>query len=533
MTTPRGVPTVSGSSSIPIRARRDARAAHFSRLRPQQGQRDIYIMGRDGSRTTRLTQSLDGAGENFRPHWGMSVEAKTTTRALPLMPLPQLTAPTVSPVLSEPSQKTASGQLIYAFNDLTKAPFPSSLVLQNIEVSEEMPQTHPEATSYQIQNVEGRYGPLLFDPQFSPSGQQLTVKLGVPDARAKFLNTSPFSSYQLYALSLRAKQWRQVTSRPLYYPRPLWSPDETRIAFIAGGSSLGTAPDNLVGTYIREGYMTYPDVPSWAEPLSLYVNDGQGGAEQLVVRNSTIAYNVCWADNQTLLYALLTPDQQKQWKQQRESGKLSESTIRPNIHEYSLQTKQERLLIKDGHRPTISPDGKWIAFFGSPDPNHPFPLNEDWWLRPALVIPDRGATATALIALPSPSSQGSYPSVLWKGDGQTLITLHQTRFGADAQAEVEQWNFITGKRQKIAILKTQDRTLVENAALTPQIEALGLSSDGLFLWVRVAESSAPTNATDSPKQTTFLRALNLETGEVITLARVPDDTGLDWHNQTP
>ena len=510
---------------------RSARSAYFAALEAGQGndgKHDIYVMTRDGAHVTRLTQSLEEAGTNFRPNWGPDITGAAATRILPAPPTPLLSAPIISTVADEP-HTLASGQLVYAVNDLQHAPFPSSLVLQSIETAPTGAPSQAKLASYRIQNVEGRYGPLLFDPQFSPGGGQLTVKLGAPHPESGYLAYSPFSSYQLYAWNLQQKQWRQVSSRNLYYPQNLWSPDEKRIALIAGGAPLGKAPGNLVGSDIRNGNMIPAAAPRWAQPLSLYVNDLSDGSEQLIVQNSTIAYNVCWADSQTLLYALLTPDQQKLWQQQRPMPKEGETAIRPNIYEYSLQTKKERLLIKDGHRPLVSPDGKWIAFYGSPKPQQPSPLNESWWLRPgwsSLIVAHRDGSQRR----PLKRFEGAYPEVLWKGDGQNLITLHQTDYGAKARAEVEQWNFVTGAWRKIATLETSDTASTQRSAMNPQFEAIKLSNNGRYLWVRVVENTPSVKVGAQPTQVTFVRAVELDTGNVTTITRIEGDGGMDWHN---
>lgn len=464
-----------------ISSRRTARGNAFAEQQGIESKIDIYVMNVDGTNITRLTKT---SGDNTAPTWRPSNTASVPTPTP--TPLPQLTTPVPTNVAGNPLQSFDStsfqGQLLYAFNDLRSSPYPSYLFSYKTSGSASgsaMPIANPGA-AFRIKGLEGVEGDFVFDPQFSPDGAHALVKLGDPVARL----TNAFNFYHLYLWDLQANQISPLSARELFFRSVSWSPDGNYVTYIAGGDAEGNVSDG-------------------GEPLRLYVCDRRTGEEHLIAQNNGVRFNVAWAAPHTLLYTTLSTAKQQ-------ANTKAPEAPRPNTYAASVEDGKSTLLIRDGQRPTASPDGQWIAFFGSGNPNKPFPLNDDWIERPggaSLSVIRRDGTGRKALT----REGGSYPFVVWEPDNQHLLTVKDVPDAPSPQAEIKEWDITTGRFRRI---KTLQGT----------IKPLQVSKDANFLITAVT----PTSDSKQGQETHFLQAIDLKTGNISMLARFKGDAGFDW-----
>ena len=127
---------------------------------------------------------------------------------------------------------------------------------------------------------------------------------------------------------------------------------------------------------------------------------------------------------------------------------------------------------------------------------------------------------------------GPYPFVIWRADNRHLLTLRQTTASPNSQAEIKEWDIETGQWRLVGTVNAKDFEKIERPQAKPQFEPVDLSNDGKFLFVRVMER--PTAPVDKapPAENSSLQAMNLQSGEVTTVARFKNAAGFDWH-ETP
>lgn len=418
--------------------------------------------------------------------------------------------------------------------------FPTYLVLHTLKlpISDQAGKVNPVLTlTYSAQkpiNKEAdEYGTrAVFNPQFSPDGRYILFKFGEPSIS--------LGTFRLYVFDTLTNTLKLISKRYLSYRLTSWSPDGNYVAFVQGGDIEG-------GLFAASFYLG---------PLRLYICNWRTGKENLVTSNDTVRGPFNWTAPHTLLYGALSQESQQilreqqkalgrnEGHQRRDSEKLYQSgssaisgkpTVnilpQPNIYEYSVEENKSKLLFKDGYRPTASPDGKWIAFFGSEDVNKPTALSSGWEDSPqgaVLSVARRDGSKRVPIDRPT----NSYPSVFWMPDNRRLLTIDQIAFSPNAQAQIKEWNTETKRFRQVAIMNAKDYKAVLRPEVEPQFRPLYIDEDHLILFVLVNEKVGHEPNLPYSVSRTSLQAVDLREGAITTIAQTRSDSGIDWHQET-
>lgn len=365
-----------------------------------------------------------------------------------------------------------------------------------------------------------------FSPVWSPNGRSILIKYGTSDELT--------SGYRLFVWDTEIHQLVSVSNEYLSNPNVSWSPDSNYIAFIKNGNAEGQT--ETFGQYCG--------------PLELYLCNWRTGQTQLVSTNDTLTGPLSWITPHTLVYGVL-PDQAQQpvtarqpapKPAQSKSGRQSpmnpepkanmttvqqnQAVLRPNIYAYSIENDKTELLIKDGYKPVVSPDGQWIAFYGSEHPEKPAPLAPDWQVLPrgmALSVAHR--TGSNRVALNREYS--SYLPVQWLPDDKHVITLQGRRWGSHAQGIFKEWDTQTRHFRIVASLYAND---YEPLPWYPHFSSFSVSKSGVSLWTFVYEITGHKQETAPYTVATSLQSVNLKTGSTATITRMEDIDGIDWYD---
>jgi hypothetical protein len=350
----------------------------------------------------------------------------------------------------------------------------------------------------------------MFDPQFSPDGRHVLVKIGA-------YGTS-YMSHVMYVMDLKTSRLRMLTAgreplRLLFLPMS-WSPDGKFLAFVAHLDDEG-GPDP---TQTKPELITY----------SLLT-----GAPYVVSRNIEVRYSFDWLAPHTLLYSSLSPSggigagATVLSRVPIDPNQLPPLKQHPDLYAVSAEGGAAQRVSPDAYRATASPDGKWIAFFGSENPARPLPLFYDWEWNP------RGSVALAVASMGGLRRKAlnreevNYPDVLW-GPIHTLFTLKESGFSPDGSAVVKAWNIETGRFRLVATLTAKDIEPVSRIIVQPQFRGLAVAPTrtGACIIVRVTEMVGLQGMTYDAR--TSLVAVDASTGLVSTVARVETAFGVDW-----
>ncbi len=360
---------------------------------------------------------------------------------------------------------------------------------------------------------------VLYEPQFSPDGRYLLLKLGVP--------WSFDTTYELYVFDTVTRDLRQACTQEGNYELVSWSPDGNYIAFMAGGDAAGQVQAVHLSDVVYTG------------PIRLYVCEWRTGKVTQVASNDTLRGPFTWLAPHTLFYGMLpelevSPTNQKSAKQA--------VTPRPNVYEYDVDLHASRLTLQDAYRPMAAPNGKWIAFYGSEHPDAPFILRDGWEDAPqgaALAVAHRNGSERVALNIEG----GPYAFLQWLptnlDETPKLLTVKQTRYGLNNEAEVREWNIATRHFRVVATLRAHDYEFSPRSVIEPQFLPLSLSSDGKTLLVQVVESFGPDPMYPPIGKMTFgvslirqsLQAVDLTSGRVSVITQVEGAHGLAWHEK--
>ncbi len=349
----------------------------------------------------------------------------------------------------------------------------------------------------------------VFEPQFSPDGRYVLFKWG---------GMADYDSYRLFVMDIASGKLSLVNSPGLVYRKVLWSPDSQYLAFVEGGDPKG----NLQRLWI-DGWL-------YLGPLKLHVCEWRTGRRWLVVQNDGVKEGFSWAAPHSLLYSALATAQKAPAPPKPKAALPAKSTVsRPNIFEFSPDDGQSRLVLRDGLRPHVSPDGKLIAFWGSEDAAKPYPLPSDWLdysHNASLCVAQRDGNGRAPLTL----EEGKYSSVMWRPDSRFLIAVQAIDTDENGREkprlDVTLWNVAERTQNKVGTLNIKDFG-VAIIRLVPR----SFAPDGSNLYFSTFQNvgypfgkKGGSVLTDQEE----LHTLSLKTGRVETQFRFKHDRGFDW-----
>jgi len=380
-----------------------------------------------------------------------------------------------------------SGQVIYA-STINIWPFRRYLVLNQVPG-----RTGGQAntTTFPLEENE-KTTDWLYDPQFSPDGQYVLFKLGNLHER--------YGTFDLLLWHLKTGQVRRVAE--LSYPFSLWSPDGSYIAYIRGGDLEG-----------------HPGTSG----LQLCTYNLKTFQEHLIVKNDAVRGGVGWTPQNTLLYSAFVNPKSKDSKSNDDEAKAV-SLTRPNIYEIKAEGGDAKLVVLDGYRPSCSPDGKRIVFFGSEDPGRPGSLSSRWWENPyyaAVSVSDRdGNNRRALNR-----EQRTYPVIQWLPDSQGFLTIKTTRQGNTIEGRIQEWNATSGQGKSVGVLRLRDDQNFIDGGPFPFFRPLSVVAGHLL---PVVTQEYRTSGDVLLTRLDSLKTVDLKTGSVSTVIELKDATGLDY-----
>lgn len=336
---------------------------------------------------------------------------------------------------------------------------------------------------------------VAFDPLFSPDGNHILVKIG--------FGTMRYDPFRLSILDLKTNSIKLLSQKQLRYRLVLWSPDSRYIAYFIGGDAEGSGDSR------------------YTKPLELWICDRVTGKERLVEKNATLESNIAWGEMHTLYYGMLSKPL---------SAKKSATPQRPNIWAFSVEESKSRLIIRDGYRPNIASNNESIAFYGSQNPAKPTALNDDWIWRTgdaALTV----MHANGKRRKPLSVMEGESTFSIWKRDGRHLLTLRQKSETPKGRSEVKEWDIITGKHRIVGELEANDYEESPRMSIYPSIRPVSVSADDRFL---LSITQEYVGAEDQwLNQVDSIKAIDLISGKVSTVARIMNSLGTDWREDTP
>ena len=377
----------------------------------------------------------------------------------------------------------------------------------------------------------------IFDPQFSPDGRYILFKFG---------DISSPGIYRIYVFDTQTNQTTLACPSYLSYYALSWSPDGRYIAFAQGGD-----PDPRI----------YDNGRFYQGKLQLTVCNWRTGETYPVISSDTLRGPWNWKAPHTLLYGALSPQdeaflhnplyekgvdfvqgQPRGWERLR--GGAKRKPVTPGAYEYSIETRRSHLLCQDAYLPVASPNGDYLASFGSADTAFPFSLNPAWRDSPAdvFVVVTKADSTNIHTDAASDSTNpkdtkrtvlsqhnGAYPDLLWLPDNRHLLVLQQVANSPHARLEIKEWDVNTATSRLVATLTATDPG-EENfrSDNDPMFQPLSLNENGTHLMVQIDEYySLGENQGDLNKET--LRDVDLQTGIVTSVGQVEDTQGLDWH----
>ena len=366
-------------------------------------------------------------------------------------------------------------------------------------------------TTYFARRFPPYSGGVFFDPRFSPNGDYVLLKFGIP--------WNNVGRYYLYVLDIKKKSLKSISNRQLSYDLVSWSPDNKYIVFLDGGDRTGEVVE-------RDAYIG---------PLKLYVCDWRAGQENLVAENDTIRGPFSWVAPHTLFYSLV-PKQNRESLQNGSIEKATESqesksvNLVPNVYTYSVDKKKSFLLFKDGYLPNPSPNGEWVACYGSIDPRLPYPLSRNWQStsngRALVVVRSDNQKRLALDTI-----EGAYPFVKWLSSSQNLLTVQQVNHGTIVGAEIKNWEIETQTFRQVAQLSAKNSGEVAVSTVPPKFTELPENHIGDSLNLLKTEWIERDKDTGFIRGSTSLLSINLATGNVTILSKVRG-AGLDWQESS-
>lgn len=283
------------------------------------------------------------------------------------------------------------------------------------------------ASIWSIDVASGAQTPLVAgpgnhtQPRWSPDGSRVAYLSGVPGQDAT----------QLFVRWMKTAATARITGLPDAPHGITWSPDGKRIAYTMFvpdvATKLGTLPDQPAGA-------------KWAEPLQIidsvvyrtdeggYTKPGyeqvfwvpaDGGAPtQLTFGAHEISSQLAWSDDgRTVIFsANLAPDWQR-------------DLVNTELHAVSIDTLAVSTLTRRNGpdaAPSVSPDGKWIAYVGFDD------RYVGYQNRRLSIMRVDGSASRVLTA----NLDRSVGSPVWAADGRSVYVTYDNQ-GATRVARVE------------------------------------------------------------------------------------------------
>jgi hypothetical protein len=337
--------------------------------------------------------------------------------------------------------------------------------------------------------------------------------------------STTFVAQWLYTLDVEKQKLQRASDSVFANPTFSSSPDGRYVFFLLGGNEWGGTTYAIANQSID------------LAPVTLSCCDLQkrlecvvGGLDETTSAN---AEPVQWTYPHTILYSKVRPvptkikDKSSLNNSKTLSGKNDTLIQRPDIYEWDAQTQKISQTIEDGFLPTPSPDGSFVAFFGSEDVSQPHNLHSDWQesangMALTIAHPD-GSERTVLDVL-----QGHYPKIIWLPGDAHLLTLQQTQERPNAKAELKEWDIRNQTFRRVADFQATDKVEMVYPFKEPNIIPLGLTNNGQSLWVATEELTGIDAQSPVYNSQTTLNLVDLKSGVIAPVITMKNIFSFDW-----
>lgn len=303
-----------------------------------------------------------------------------------------------------------------------------------------------------------------------------------------------YATFTMYIWNITTNQVQKLNIPQIVrYPIVKWSADMRYVAYIVGTDASGN-----------------PD-PFLANSVGLYVYDILEGKEKKVSVNDSLPGQFEWS-GRDLYYSATRKINRDRYQKPYD---IYDHTV--DIHVYSTLGNADHVVLENAYRPSISPDGKRIVFFSSPNENSPFPTAGGWQMIPraaSLSIADVDGEERKRLN----DEYMNYPQVYWL-DNERILSLKMTSISPDQTLNIRTWNTKTGKFKTVAILKGHDYVSAGFSDPYTSFMTLGVNEENvmiLSLELTGKDDSNPYSVISRTKRR--LVNINVRTGEVKQIA---------------
>jgi len=361
----------------------------------------------------------------------------------------------------------------------------------------------------------------IFDAKFSPNGKYILFKFGI--------QYSP-GAYRLYIYDIEGKETRLICKEILYYYAVSWSPDSNYVAYAKGGDDA----DPLLYDFGR----------NYTSSLELCITNWKSGETQIVDKSRSFSGEWQWMKLHDLIYGRLDDESEKVFFDsnreygidfkngepvgwERLKGGIKAKPVAPNIYVYSIEERKKRILLKNGYRPVVSQDNKYVAFLGAADSDHPMYLTKNWMRTPnnmSLIVQNIKDTGTSERSVVD-ESFSNFPTVLWYHNSESLVVIDlisspKNHYFLDVKVK----DILEAKTRAVAKIELNDAT--QRSFSDPFITSSVLSKDDKMLVLSINEYHENPGKYYYKKE--FLKVVNLGSGAVRDVFEITAGQGLDW-----
>jgi len=391
------------------------------------------------------------------------------------------------------------------------------------------PQNGAQSRSGDIETYRLHVSPLFVvaAPEFSPDGRYILFQCGDLFERGGL--------YRLYVLDRQTKTLVPNTPDGLSTDRIAWSPDSQQILFFAGRDQ----DDSGRGVQAR--------VFDLLRRRSFPVAAGVDMAADIA--------DVKWTSAGTLLFTQRSSARPSISRPSIPRPGVSPATSAQdhlpssNVFETGARLRS-RLLLSGAEHPLPSPDGQWIAFFGSPDGTpeaerdqeaikqglyDPEPLDKSD-LQTAGKLPPRLILYNRQTKKRLPLSPSIHPSLLdkgtllWTSDSKNLVRMEMRHITGTAQAAISTYNLDTRQWAEVALLQAK---IEAGSPFPPELRMVSTYSAADSVLVKVTRYR--------PQEANFglvfgiatLQAVDIRDGRVREVCEIKGGFGDDWHAEQP
>ena len=277
-----------------------------------------------------------------------------------------------------------------------------------------------------IDTKTGAHTPLVAGP-----GSHMQPRWSKDGARLAYVSTAEGSTPQLFVRWMSSGATARITGLPTAPSNIAWSPDGTRIAY----AMLVPAEAPALGKAAKK-----PEGADWAKPLEFYDlvtyrADGEGylkpGYNHIFVVSAEggAARQLTFGDRHHESQFSWTPDGRSILFSANRGEKWQLEPLQTDIHELNVDTGAIRqLTTRNGPdaEPTVSPDGRLVAYTGFDDAGRSYEAGE-------LYVMNRdGSNARSLTA----SLDREVSSPVWAADGRSVYVTYDEK-GRARVARVE------------------------------------------------------------------------------------------------